>query len=465
MLDTVSRRPTRSAIKAYDVRGRLPDEINVGFAYRFAQACCVSLRPATVVIGHDMRQDSPALAMSLAQGFIDCGVEILPLALCGTEEVYFQTDLTGADLGLMVTASHNPSSYNGIKLILKGARAMSRANGLSDIEALVYSDRNFTPVADYSARGTVRPVLAKDDYINRLLAEVGGVTLKPMRVVCHAGNGCAGPIIDLLESHLPVKFIKIDHEPDPRLPNGVPNPLLLEKRARASRAVIESGADLGIAWDGDFDRCFFYDHTGAFVEGYYLVGLIAQAMLRQVPGGRILYDPRLTWNTEDVVAAGGGTAVICKTGHAFFKQALREQDGVYGGEMSAHHYFRDFSYCDTGMLPWLIVLKELTATGMPLRQLVAERIAKFPCSGELNFVVTDAQAAIERVRGTYLPLHPAVLELDGLSMDFGSWRFNLRASNTEPLLRLNVEAREDRLLVDARILEISTLLGVKPVGG
>ncbi len=449
----------QSAFKAYDIRGEIPHQIDVPFAYRFGQAVAHDKQPKAVVVGHDMRQDSPAFAQAIAQGLLDSGVDVLPLGQCGTEEVYFQTDVSGADAGLMVTASHNPYSYNGIKMVLAGARAATRDNALQSLETLVYSDRKFPVVSDFAQRGRLAPVLSKERYVERLLQQIEGVDLKPLKIVCHAGNGCAGPVIDLLETHLPFEFIKVDHEPDPALPNGIPNPLLPEKRARASDAVRERGADLGLAWDGDFDRCFFYDEKGRFVEGYYLVGLIAQTLLRSHPGSTILYDPRLTWNTIDVVEKAGGTPKLCRTGHAFFKHMMREEDAVYGGEMSAHHYFRDFSYCDTGMLPWLALVAELSATGAKLSELVEKRIAAFPCSGELNYTVEDSAAIQKAVADHYAPAYPTVETVDGLSMAFDDWRFNLRASNTEPLLRLNVEARGDEALVKDRVREISALIG------
>lgn len=447
-----------SAFKAYDIRGRIPSELNVPLVYRIAQATAAVLSPKSVVIGHDMRSDSPAFAQALSEGFLDSGVSVLPLGLCGTEEVYFNTDHHGADLGLMVTASHNPEDYNGIKFILKHAHAITRENGLGALEDAVYSKIEFHPVETFAERGSLHSQFGKGPYIERLLDQVRGVKLKPLRIVSHAGNGCAGPIIDLIEGALPIEWIRIDHEPDAALPNGIPNPLLPEKRARASAAVIEYGADLGLAWDGDFDRCFFYDHCGRFVEGYYLVGLIAQTMLRTEPGGTILYDPRLTWNTEELVDAAGGRAVMCRTGHAYFKQAMRREHAIYGGEMSAHHYFRDFCYCDTGMLPWLTVLVELSQTGRTLADLVNERIAAFPCSGEINFKVADTDTALSRVADNLARDNPYIEELDGLSMAFNDWRFNLRASNTEPLLRLNVESRGRRDLMTAMTRYVSKLI-------
>ncbi|MDZ5698417.1 phosphomannomutase/phosphoglucomutase [Chelativorans sp. M5D2P16] len=448
--------------KAYDVRGQIPGEINVPFAYRFGQAVKESLGSKAVVVGHDMRLDSPALAGALAQGLLDSGVNVLPVGQCGTEEVYFHTARSGADAGLMVTASHNPPDYNGIKMVLKGAAAATPDNAFNAIEALMRSDRRFATAADYAGRGALQPTCDRTAYIERLLEEVAGQNLKPLKIVCHAGNGCAGPIIDLLEEHLPFTFIKIDHEPDPRLPNGVPNPLLKEKRQKASQAVVEHGADLAIAWDGDFDRCFLYDHKGRFVEGYYLVGMIAKRMLEKVPGSTILYDPRLTWNTIDIVESMGGVAKPCRTGHAYFKHMMREENAIYGGEMSAHHYFRDFAYCDSGMLAWLDVVCELSATGAQLADVLEERIAKFPCSGEINFTVEDAKAIQEKIAEHYKPANPEVETLDGLGLVFDDWRFNLRASNTEPLLRLNVETRADRQLLEEKVAELRGLIGGTP---
>lgn len=444
--------------KAYDLRGRIPAEINVPFAYRFAQATARSLGAREVVVGHDMRRDSPALAEALTQGLLDSGVGVRPVGLCGTEEVYFHTADTGADAGLMVTASHNPENYNGIKMVLKGATAATRDNALAAIEALVFSDTNLASVDTYAARGRLEKTLDRSRYIDRLLQQVAGKALKPMKIVCHAGNGCAGPIIDLLEKHLPFEFIKIDHQPDASLPNGIPNPLLPEKRARAAQAVVDSGADLGIAWDGDFDRCFLYDHRGDFVEGYYLVGMIAETMLRDRPGSTVVYDPRLTWNTIDVVERAGGVAKPCPTGHAFFKARMRAEDAVYGGEMSAHHYFRDFAYCDSGMLAWLEVVAELSASGARLAEVMEERIAAFPCSGEINFTVADAKVSQQKVAEAYQRFNPAVDTLDGLGMEFDDWRFNLRASNTEPLLRLNVETRADTTLLARKVDELRKLI-------
>lgn len=448
---------TKSPFKAYDVRGLIPDQMNVPFAYRFGQAVAHMLKAKSIVVGHDMRLDSAPFAEAISQGLMDSGVDVLPVGQCGTEEVYFHTDNSGADGGLMVTASHNPPDYNGIKMVLKGAKAATKENALGPLEELVMGDTQFTPVA-YDQRGQKREVLDRSKYIGRLLNQVKGVKLKPLKIVCHAGNGCAGAIIDALEPHLPFTFIKVDHEADGHLPNGIPNPLLPEKRAKAANAVKEHGADLGIAWDGDFDRCFFYDHTGEFVEGYYLVGLIAQTLLHKNPGAKIVYDPRMTWNTIDVVEAAGGVPIISKTGHAFFKQIMRDENALYGGEMSAHHYFDDFSYCDTGMVPWLAIVSEISTSGKSLKQMVEERIAKFPCSGEINFKVADAPAILAKIEATYGPDALKVEHIDGVSVEFDDWRFNIRSSNTEPLLRINVESRGDKGLVEAKVKELTDLI-------
>lgn len=447
-----------SPFKAYDVRGRIPQEIDVAFMHRLGKAVGRELSPRAVVIGHDMRQESPAFALALAQGLLDAGVDVLPLGMCGTEEVYFHTAASGADAGLMVTASHNPADYNGLKMVLSGARAATRENVLDALESVVLSEIPLPSVANYAARGRLHDILPRRAYVDRLLASVAGKALRPMKIVVHAGNGCAGPVLDMLEPHLPFEFVRVDHDPDPRLPNGIPNPLLPEKRLRASAAVRETGADLGIAWDGDFDRCFLYDHRGKFVEGYYLVGMIAATMLRDHPGSSIIYDPRVCWNTIDIVEKAGGVAKPCPTGHAFFKQKMREEDAVYGGEMSAHHYFRDFAYCDSGMLAWLAIVAELSARDIALADLLADRIAAFPCSGEINFTIADSRRVQQRIADNLAGKARSTDWLDGLSMEFDDWRLNLRASNTEPLLRLNLETRGDIALLADRQAAVEAMI-------
>jgi len=442
------------AFKAYDIRGRVPEELNEDLARRIGKALAARLDAGPVVLGHDVRLTSPGLQEALAAGLRGEGREVIDIGLCGTEEVYFQTDHLGAAGGVMVTASHNPMDYNGMKLVKEQARPISSDTGLFAISDAVAADG----APAQAARAGQIERHDKSAYIAHLLSYVDVAALKPLKVVVNAGNGGAGAIVDLLAPHLPLEFVRICHEPDGSFPNGIPNPLLPENRAATADAVRAHGADFGIAWDGDFDRCFFFDHDGRFIEGYYLVGLLAKAILARNPGGKIVHDPRLVWNTVEMVEAAGGVPVLCKSGHAFIKEKMRAENAVYGGEMSAHHYFREFAYADSGMIPWLLIAQLVSASGQSLAELVEDRMAAYPCSGEINFKVADARAAVERVMQHFAVQSPALDHTDGISADFGDWRFNLRSSNTEPLLRLNVETRGDAALLRARTDEISTLL-------
>ncbi|KRG79483.1 phosphomannomutase [Stenotrophomonas ginsengisoli] len=443
------------AFKAYDIRGRVPDQLNTDLATRIGVALAAQLGPGPVVLGRDVRLSSPQLQQALADGLHAAGREVIDIGLCGTEEIYFQSAHLHAAGGVMVTASHNPMDYNGMKLVREGARPISGDTGLFDIrdQALTMS----APVIPGPAPMQLHT--DKSAYIAHLLGYVDISRLKPLKIVTNAGNGGAGSIIDLLAPHLPFEFIRLQHEPDGSFPSGIPNPLLPGNRQATAQAVIEHGADFGIAWDGDFDRCFFFDHTGRFIEGYYLVGLLAVTLLAKEPGGKVIHDPRLTWNTVEMVTALGGEPIQSKTGHAFIKERMRAENAIYGGEMSAHHYFRDFAYCDSGMIPWLLIANLVSSSGQSLAELVEARMAAYPCSGEINFRVDDAAASITRVMDTFAPLQPVVDRTDGISADFGDWRFSLRSSNTEPLLRLNVEARGDAALMHARTAQIQQLLG------
>ena len=451
--------PPLRCFKAYDIRGRVPDELNEDVASRIGRACALFLGResdlvAPVVVGEDMRLSSRALADALSRGLNAGGANVLRIGLCGTEEVYFATTHLQAAGGIMVTASHNPADWNGMKLVRDGSRPISGDTGLNEIRAL--AEANVFPASGNP--GTSAGAAPFNAYLDHLLGYVESRTLRPLKIVVNAGNGGAGHVIDGLESRLPFEFIKLQHEPDGTFPNGVPNPLLPENRQVTSDAVRVHQADLGVAWDGDFDRCFLFDERGEFIEGYYIVGLLAQAMLALKPGSRIIHDPRLTWNTIDVVRRHGGVPVQSKTGHAFIKERMRSEDAVYGGEMSAHHYFRDFAYCDSGMIPWLLVAGILSATGKPLSTLVAERITAFPCSGEINRKVADPAAVLRRVRARYVPAALSTDETDGVSLEFADWRFNLRLSNTEPLIRLNVESRGDVGLMEGKTRELLALI-------
>jgi phosphomannomutase/phosphomannomutase/phosphoglucomutase len=444
------------SFKAYDVRGRIPDEINDALAYDIGRAFAAFVKPRRVAVGYDIRLSSPALAAAVRNGLRDSGSDVLDIGLCGTEGAYFATFAERLDGGIMVTASHNPPDYNGMKFVREGARPISADTGLKEMRALIEGGK----LPPKSAQtGSERRLDIRDGYLQHLLGYVDVARLQPLKVVVNAGNGGAGLIIDALSSHLPIEFIKVNHEPDGSFPHGVPNPMLEENRAVTASAVRASHADLGLAWDGDYDRCFFFDENARFIEGYYLVGLLAEHFLRQEPGARIVHDPRLTWNTLDIVRRAGGTPVLCKSGHAFIKQKMREADAAYGGEMSAHHYFRRFSYCDSGMIPWLLVLAVISERRQPLSALVGERMQRFPVSGEINrHLASDAGAILEQVRARYAPEAQTIDYTDGLSMEFQEWRFNLRGSNTEPLVRLNVESRGSEPLMREKTAELLKLI-------
>jgi phosphomannomutase len=444
-----------TCFKAYDLRGRIPVELNDDVAYRVARGYAQFLSPKRIVVGRDIRLSSAGLADAVCRGLTDSGVDVYDIGVCGTEGVYFATfNDAAADGGIMVTASHNPPDYNGMKFVREQSKPISGDNGLREIRE--FAERGAFPAA--ARVGVRRHIDTMAAYTEHLLSYVDIGNLEPLKVVVNAGNGGAGLIIDALEPRLPFKFIKVHHEPDGRFPNGIPNPMLEENRTPTSEAIRRHSADFGIAWDGDFDRCFFFDEKGDFIEGYYIVGLLASVLLRGSHGGKVVHDPRLTWNTVEVVKASGGVPVLSKSGHAFIKDRMREVDGVYGGEMSAHHYFRRFAYCDSGMIPWLIVAQILSESSVTLSQLVGERIGLFPVSGELNYRVPDAKATIAAFEAHYAPQAIVVDRTDGVSFEFKDWRFNLRSSNTEPLIRLNVEARGSVDLMRARTQELLSAL-------
>jgi phosphomannomutase/phosphomannomutase/phosphoglucomutase len=445
--------------KAYDVRGRIPDELNEDLAYRIGRSYAAFVRPKRVAVGRDIRHSSVSLRDALIRGLVESGVDVADIGLCGTEGVYFATFAEELDGGIMVTASHNPPDYNGMKFVREQSRPISSETGLLEMQNLIETDR--LP-ARAPTSGQVAGLDTADKYLRHLLGYVTADRLRRLKVVVNAGNGGAGLIVDLLEPHLPFEFIKINHQPDGSFPHGVPNPMLEENRASTIEAIRQHRADVGLAWDGDYDRCFFFDEHGGFIEGYYLVGLLAEAFLRQHRGARIVHDPRLTWNTIDIVQQYGGEPVLCRSGHAFIKQRMREVDAVYGGEMSAHHYFREFAYCDSGMIPWLLVLGVMSESGKSLSELVGERQRLYPASGEINRHLSpqmgEARAVLERVRQHYQARARLMDFTDGLSMEFERWRFNLRGSNTEPLVRLNVESRGDAALMQDRTAELLRLL-------
>ena len=449
-----------TCFKAYDIRGRLGIDLDEDVAYRIGRAFAQALSAKTVVLGRDIRATSEDLATSVARGLTDAGCVVLNLGLSGTEEMYFAVTHFGADGGICVTASHNPMDYNGMKMVRAGSAPLDAATGLSAIKTLAETNDFGATAATCKVRDVSDE--ARSAYVDRIISFADLPALKPLKILVNAGHGTAGPTFDAIAARLetlgvPICFEYLFHTPDGTFPQGIPNPLLLENRPATANAVRAAGADFGVAWDGDFDRCFFFDHTGTFIDGEYVVGLLAEAFLAKDSGATVIHDPRIIWNTQDLVAKIGGRAVQTRTGHAFIKQAMRDEDAVYGGEMSAHHYFRDFVFCDSGMIPWLLVAELVSRYG-PLADLIADRKAAFPSSGEINFTLDDPQSAIARVYAEFSPLAQGIDEMDGLGMDMGDWRFNLRSSNTEPVVRLNVEARGDEALVAKSVERVKQIL-------
>lgn len=443
------------AFKAYDIRGKVPEDLNEDIAYKIGKAYVVELGAKKVVVGRDIRLESNSLADALMKGIASAGADVMDIGLCGTEEVYFATFHHEMGGGIMITASHNPKGYNGMKLVAAGSRPISGDSGLKEIERRVLEEDFDEDVREV---GHIVEDSDKSAYIEHLLTYLDRTVLKPLKVVMDAGNGSAGAVIGQIAQKLPFECILVNETPDGHFPNGVPNPLLPENRSITSSAVKEHKADFGIAWDGDFDRCFLFDENGEFIEGYYLVGLLAETLLAKHPGEKIIHDPRLTWNTIEQVQQAGGVPVQSKTGHAFIKERMRKEDAIYGGEMSAHHYFKDFAYCDSGMIPWLLIGELMSKTGKKLSELVEARVKAFPCSGEINYKVENVTRVLEKILEFYAPSKPSEDRTDGLSLDFGDWRMNIRASNTEPLLRLNVESKGDELLVWDKVKEIEVLI-------
>lgn len=451
-----------TCFKAYDIRGKLGEELNEDIAYRIGRAYGEFLKPKTIVVGGDVRLTSESLKLALANGLMDAGTDILDIGLSGTEEIYFATFHLGVDGGIEVTASHNPMDYNGMKLVRENAKPISGDTGLRDVQRLA-EENNFAPV-DAQLRGSYKKISILDAYVDHLMGYIDFANFtRPMKLVVNSGNGAAGHVIDAIEKRfvaasVPVSFIKVHHQPDGTFPNGIPNPLLPECRKDTADAVKEHGADLGIAFDGDFDRCFLFDGEGQFIEGYYIVGLLAEAFLQKEPGAKIIHDPRLTWNTIDIVTKAGGIPVMSKTGHAFIKERMRKEDAIYGGEMSAHHYFRDFAYCDSGMIPWLLVAELIAKSNLSLETLVSERMNAYPCSGEINYKVNNANVMIEAIEQQYALMAEQIDKVDGLSMEFSDWRFNIRTSNTEPLLRLNVETKSNTEKVKLKVSDLEVFI-------
>ena len=442
-----------ASFKAYDIRGKVPGDLNAELAYKVGKSIVKYLNAKKVLIGRDVRKSSPELAEALTKGITENGADVYDLGLCGTEMIYFGTPHLDADAGVMITASHNPPEYNGLKFVKKGSVPMGYESGLSDVEKMVLT--NDYEIED-AAKGKVEKIDLMDEFIKNLNQFYDPQKIKDFKVVVNAGNGCIGPALDALEPNLPIKMIKVFHEPDSNFPNGVPNPLLPENRQPTIDVLNKHKADLGVAWDGDYDRCFFFDEKGNFIEGYYIVGLLAKSILKKNPGEKIVHDPRLTWNTIKEVEAAGGEAIQSKSGHAFIKQKMREVNAIYGGEMSAHHYFRDNYYSDSGIIPFLLILQLMSEEHKTLGELVEEMVAAYPCSGEINTKLENPEAKLEEIKAKYSD--GKMETVDGVSVEYDNWRFNVRLSNTEPLIRLNVEAKADRKLMEEKTKELLDLI-------
>ena len=439
-----------SSFKAYDIRGKLPHEINSEIAYRVGNATAKYLSAKKMVLGRDIRASSNELSESMALGLMDAGVDVIDIGECGTENVYYATGELKSCGGIMVTASHNPSDYNGFKIVGDNAKPISSETGLVDIRKLAESDQRLIS----EKKGNLEYRDLNQSYVKKIISFIDSGSLDKLKVVMNPGNGGAGVYAELISKNMPIEVIKLNFDPDSSFPNGIPNPMIEENRVSTSQAVIDNEADVGIAWDGDFDRCFFFDEKGNFIEGYYLVGLLAKSFLNKNCNEKVIYDPRLTWNTIDVVQRYGGDAIQCQSGHSFIKKSMRDNDAVYGGEMSAHHYFRDFYYCDSGMIPWLLILEMISKEKMPLSQMIQKYRDRYPVSGEINLKVNNTKKIIELIKEYYLDGASRVDETDGVGMEFEKWRFNLRASNTEPLIRLNVESYNNESLVNEKTKEL-----------
>ncbi len=441
------------SFKAYDIRGKVPSELNTDLAYKIGKTYPALINAKKIVIGHDIRKSSEEISDALAKGLIESGVDVIDIGLCGTEMVYYATPALDADGGIMITASHNPPEYNGMKFVKKGSVPVGYDSGLKEMEKMILENQ----LAPKAAKpGTVKQQEIMNSFINNLKRFYDAKKINNYKVVVNAGNGCAGLALNALEKDLPIEMIKIFNEPDSNFPNGVPNPLLVQNRKPSINAILQNKADLGVAWDGDYDRCFFFDEKGNFIEGYYIVGLLAKSILKKNPGGKIVHDPRLTWNTLDIVKKYGGEVVVSKSGHAFIKQKMREANSIYGGEMSAHHYFRDNAYSDSGMIPFVLILQLMSEENKPFSQLVEEMIAAYPCSGEINSEIADPVGKIKEIEKRYYD--GKIDKLDGLSVEYDNWRFNLRMSNTEPIIRLNVEAKSNIRLMEEKTEELLHLI-------
>jgi phosphomannomutase len=445
--------------KAYDVRGKVPQELNSLLSYNIAVAYSKIIKPKKVVIGYDVRLSSPLLQEYFIRGLISSGVSVVDIKLCGTEEVYYHcfSDPT-IDGGIMITASHNPADYNGIKMVGRAAKPISLDSELSLIRDYILLNwiDNIPPREEFTDKYVI--ATDKTNYIKHLLSYVDLGTLKPLKILVDPGNGGAGLVTKELEQFLPFQICYINENPNGAFPNGVPNPMIAENRTATIAAVKSLSTDFGISWDGDFDRCFLFDETGRFIEPYYLIGLLTEIFLKKHPGEKIIHDPRLTWNTISLAKKLGGTAIQSKAGHSFIKEMMRKEKAIYGGEISSHHYFRDFGYCDSGMIVWLIIAELVCQTGTKLSDLIDPLRSNFACSEEINYSTNKFEEIKDALVKSLQGQSTKIDFIDGISMEFPLWRFNIRQSNTENLIRINVETKYDAKNVQHYLKKLESII-------
>jgi phosphomannomutase len=435
-----------SVFKAYDVRGIYPSELDEDGAYRVARAYAEHFEPRTVAVGRDMRLSSPTVYEAVTNGIAEAGADAVTLGLIGTEMLYHAVSELGLDGGITVTASHNPKEYTGMKIVRRGALPVGGDSGLAEIRALAEAGFDAT-----IRRGSIREEDVWPSFVDKVLSFVDVGAIRPLRVVIDAANGMAGMMLPPVLERIPqLDAIRCYFEPDGSFPNHQPNPLLPENRAFIVSKVTEEGADLGVAYDGDADRCFFVDDTGEFVPGDFVTALLAEAVLAKAPREKVIYDVRASWAVPETIERAGGVPLVNRVGHAFIKQRMRAEGAVFAGEVSAHYYFRDFSQADTGVVPFLVMLELLSSRDVKLSELLRPYRDRFFLTGEINTPVADVPLKLQELKERYTAQGGRVSHLDGISIEFDDWHFNVRPSNTEPLLRLNLEALSGELMVERR---------------
>ena len=436
--------------KAYDVRGIYPEEINELDVYKIAKAYCEFLKPKELVIGSDIRISSPSLKRAAIKAVTDLGIKVIDVGEISTDMLYFSVANYGYAGGFSITASHNPKEYNGLKFVRGESKPISSDSGLFEIRDIAVKMEETEEVL----RGDINESLVtkKDiltDYVEKIKTFANLSLFKKFKIVANPNFGMAGKALEKILEGTGIEIVKLNFEPDGNFPKGRPDPLILENREETSRLVVSSGASFGVAWDADADRCFFFTQKGEFIEGYFITALLAEIFLDRTDAKAegIVHDTRLVWAIEDTVSAGGGRDVACKAGHTFIKERMRTEDAIFGGEMSAHYYFRDYYYCDNGMIPLLMILEFLSTNEKLFSQIMEEKFwHKYFVSGEINNEVKDVTAVIAKAEGVYGKEAEKVDKTDGVSIEYKDWRFNLRGSNTEPVIRLNVEARTEELM-------------------